>query len=173
MEMRSPVVTKIIKCLHDYVEKCDMVEHINAGKDKRKHERCKAKLPAQLRIWLSNDNYGMVARGVQHILAMAETKNISIGGMSLHIVGSAMDASKSLTRSNVFKIIGRPIEVVIESEDIVVWGDVIRMDMKAFELGMVIYKVSDVKLWKKLCSQHVEGISIFPEGPRIIRKRRS
>jgi hypothetical protein len=171
--MRSPGVTEVIKCLHDYDEKCGMFAHIKNGEDKRKHERYKAKLPAQLRIWLSSDTCGMVTRGVRHILAMAETNNISIGGMSLQIVGSAMDAGKSLTRSNASRIIGRPIEVVIESKDVMVWGDVIRTDREALELGMVIYKVSDVKLWKKLCAEQVGGISIFPEGPRINRKRRS
>jgi len=142
-------------------------------KEKRKHERYRTRLPVQLKIWLSSQNSRIVLQGVQHILALAETKNISIGGMSLHIVGGTFDVGQSLSRANAMKLIGKPIEIFIEDEDLTVWGDVIRTDMDSQELGMVIYKVSDVKIWKELCSTQIDGISIFPESQRLKRKRRS
>ncbi|HPS94109.1 MAG TPA: hypothetical protein PK600_06575, partial [Deltaproteobacteria bacterium] len=111
--------------------------------------------------------------GLQTIIAMAETNNISIGGMSLHIVGSAMEARKSLTPANAAHLVGRPIEVVLDKEDLVIWGDVIRTDINTLELAIVIYKVSDVKQWKKLCSQSPDGISIFPDSLALRRKKRS
>jgi hypothetical protein len=150
-----------------------MPEDSNEKKEQRKHERYRTRLPVQLKIWLSGQNSRMVLQSVQHILAMAETRNISIGGMSLHIVGGSMDVGKSLSRANAVKLIGKPIEIVIEGEDLTVWGDVIRADVDSQELGMVIYKVSDVRLWKELCSKQIEGISIFPETLQLRRKRRS
>jgi hypothetical protein len=142
-------------------------------KEKRKHERYSFKLDAQLKVFLSSHVSGMLIQGVQNITAMAETNNISIGGMSLRIVGSPMDAKKSLTPANASQLVGRPIEVLLDHEDIVVWGDVIRADAKALELAIVINKVSDVQRWKKLCSEKNDGISIFPDSLQIRRKRRS
>jgi hypothetical protein len=140
--------------------------------EKRGHERTYAKLPAQIRIWIPGQDAGKITRGTQHIVVMAETNNISIGGMSLKIVGASMDADKSLTRSNASRIIGRPAEIVIDNKKIVVWGDVIRADANSLEIAVAIYKVSDVKLWKKVCAEQA-GISIFPNSPRVNRKRRS
>ena len=107
------------------------------------------------------------------MLAMAETKNISIGGMSLKIVGSPFDAKKSLTRANAAQVVGRPIEVILEEENIIIWGDVIRTEADTLDLAIVIYKVSDVQEWKKLCSEKAQGISIFPDSLAVRRKRRS
>lgn len=142
-------------------------------KEKRKHERYSFILNAQLKVFLASHVSGMLMQGVQNITAMAETSNISIGGMLLRIVGSPMDAKKSLTPANASQLIGRPIEVLLYNEDIVVWGDVIRADAKALELAIVINKVSDVQQWKNLCSEKKDGISIFPDSLQIRRKRRS
>ncbi len=150
-----------------------MPEDSHERKEKRRHERYRARLPVQLKIWLSSQDSRMVLQGVQHILALAETRNISIGGMSLHIVGGAMDAGRSLSRANAAKLVGKPIEIVIEGENLTVWGDVIRTDIDLQELGMGIYKVSDVKIWKELCSKQIEGISIFPDSLQVKRRRRS
>jgi len=141
--------------------------------DKRKFERYSSSLAAQLRVSFSSRDSGKILKGLQTIIAMAETKNISIGGMSLHIVGSAMEARKSLTPANAAHLVGRPIEVVLDNEDLVIWGDVIRTDINTLELAIVIYKVSDVKQWKKLCSQSPDGISIFPDSLALRRKKRS
>lgn len=143
------------------------------GKDKRKHERQPAKHPARLKISLSSRNTGKILQGIQNVIAMAETRNISIGGMSLRIVGSPFDARHSLTPANARHVVGRPIEVLLEDENLVIWGDVIRTDSDTLELAIVIYKVSDVQEWKKLCSQKMEGISIFPDSLAVRRKRRS
>lgn len=141
--------------------------------DKRKFERYSSSLAAQLRVSFSSRDSGKILKGLQTIVAMAETNNISIGGMSLHIVGSAMETSKSLTPANAAHLVGRPIEVVLDKEDLVIWGDVIRTDINTLELAIVIYKVSDVKQWKNLCSQSLDGISIFPDSLALRRKRRS
>ena len=138
-------------------------------KEKRRHERH----PARLKIALSSRDSGKILQGIQDVLAMAETKNISIGGMSLKIVGSPFDAKKSLTRANAVQVVGRPIEVVLEEENIIIWGDVIRTEADTLELAIVIYKVSDVQEWKKLCNEKAQGISIFPDSLAVRRKRRS
>jgi hypothetical protein len=70
-------------------------------------------------------------------------------------------------------LVGRPIEVVLEEDNIIIWGDVIRTEADTLELSIVIYKVSDVKEWKKLCSKAAEGLSIFPDSLSVRRKRRS
>jgi hypothetical protein len=142
-------------------------------KDKRKHERQQVRHPARLKISLSSRNSGKILQGIQSVIAMAETKNISIGGMSLKIVGSPFDARRSLTPANAGHVVGRPIEVVLEEENIIIWGDVIRTESDTLELAIVIYKVSDVKEWKKLCSRRSDGISIFPDTLAVRRKRRS
>jgi hypothetical protein len=142
-------------------------------KDKRKHERYPAKLGAQLRISLSSRDTGKIIQGIQNIIAMAETNDISIGGMSLRIVGSAMDARKSLTPANATRLVGRPIEVVLDKENLIIWGDVVRTEANTLELAIVIYKVSDVKQWKQLCSQNDDGISIFPDSLALRRRKRA
>jgi hypothetical protein len=143
------------------------------GKDKRKQERQPARHPALLKIALSSRDSGKILQGIQDLLAMAETKDISIGGMSLKIVGSPFDAKKSLTRANAAQVVGRPIEVILEEENIIIWGDVIRTEADTLELAIVIYKVSDVQDWKKLCSEKEQDISIFPDSLAVRRKRRS
>jgi hypothetical protein len=143
------------------------------GKDKRKHERQPARHPARLKIALSSRYSGKIIQGIQDVLAMAETKNISIGGMSLRIVGSPFDAKKSLTPANAVNVVGKPIEVILEEENIIIWGDVIRTESDTLELAMVIYKVSDVQEWKKLCNEKEQSISIFPDSLAVRRKRRS
>ena len=142
-------------------------------KDRRRHERQDIRFPARVKISLSSRDSGKILQGIQNVIAMAETKNISIGGMSLRIVGSPMDARKSLTPANASHVVGRPIEVVLEDENIIIWGDVIRTESNMLELAIVIYKVSDVKEWKKICSESGEGISIFPDSPAVRKKRRS
>jgi hypothetical protein len=142
-------------------------------REKRTYERYSAKLAAKLRVSLASRNSGKIMQGIESIIAMAETDNISIGGMSLRIVGSAMDTRKSLTPANAAHLVGKPIEVALDNDDLVVWGDVIRTNGNTLELAIVIYKVSDVKEWKKLCSESQEGVSIFPDGPQVRRKRRS
>jgi hypothetical protein len=142
-------------------------------KDKRRQERQLARHPARLKIALSSRDSGKIFQGIQHVLALAETKNISVGGMSLKIVGSPFDAKKSLTRANAAQVVGRPIEVILEEENIIIWGDVIRTEADTLELAIVIYKVSDVQEWKKLCNEKAQGISIFPDSLAVRRKRRS
>jgi hypothetical protein len=142
-------------------------------KDKRKHERYSAKLGAHLRISFSSRDTGKIIQGIQNIIAMAETNDISIGGMSLRIVGSPMDARKSFTPSNARHLVGRPIEVVLDKENLIIWGDVVRTEADTLELAIVIYKVSDVKQWKQLCSENDDGISIFPDTLALRRKKRT
>ncbi|HPI92145.1 MAG TPA: hypothetical protein PLT09_01540 [Deltaproteobacteria bacterium] len=143
------------------------------GSDRRRHGRHDLRFPARVKISLSGRDSGKILQGIQNVIAMAETRNISIGGMSLKIVGSPLDVRRSLTPNNAVHIVGRPIEVVLEDENIVIWGDVIRTESNTMELAIVIYKVSDVQEWKKLCSERAEGISIFPDSPAVRRKRRS
>jgi hypothetical protein len=141
-------------------------------KENRKHERRSSKLGAQLRITLSSRDTGKIIQGIQSIIAMAETDDISIGGMSLRIVGSPMDARKSLTPANARHLVGRPIEVVLDKENLIIWGDVVRTEANTLELAIVIYKVSDVKQWKQLCSDNADGISIFPDTLALRRRKR-
>jgi hypothetical protein len=143
------------------------------GKEKRKHERQSSRLPARLKIALSSRDSGKILQGIQNVLALAETKNISIGGMSLKVVGSPFDAKKSLTPANAAHVVGRPIEVVLEEENIIIWGDVIRTESDTLELAIVIYKVSDVQEWKRICNERAQDISIFPDSLAVRRKRRS
>jgi hypothetical protein len=150
-----------------------MSKEYNMLKDERKHERYPAKIAAQIRISLSSRNTGKIIKGIKNIIAMAETKDISIGGMSLRIVGSPMDAKNSFTPANATHLIGRPIEVVLDDENLIIWGDVVRTEANTLELAIVIYKVSDVNQWKQLCADNAAGISIFPDTPTLRRKRRA
>ena len=145
----------------------------NTTYEQRQHVRQPARLDAQLKVELMRLVSGKISQRIQSIVALAQTNNISIGGMSLHIVGGALDAKKSITPANAHLVVGHPIEVLLYDSGITVWGHVIRADGKKLELGLVIDKVSDVRRWKRLCSEQAEGISIFPDGPRIRRKRRS
>jgi hypothetical protein len=136
---------------------------IKSLKEKRKHERYTTKLAAHLKVSFSSRDSGKILKGIENIIALAETNNISIGGMSLRIVGSAMQAKKSLTQANAVNLIGRPIEVIINKEKLAIWGDVIRTDVNTLELVIVIYKVSDANQWKKICQMCNVRTSIFPD----------
>ena len=142
-------------------------------KDRRKNGLQNVRFPARVKISFSSRDSGKILQGIQSIMAMAETKDISIGGMSLKIVGSPMDARRSLTPANASRVVGRPIEVVLEEESIIIWGDVIRTESDTLELAIVIYKVSDVREWKRICAARAEGLSIFPDSPAVRRMRRS
>jgi hypothetical protein len=122
-------------------------------KEERKDERCPIKLSAQLEISLSNRYTGNILQDTHNIIAMVETCNISIEGILLRIVGSPMDVKKSITRTNAFHLIHKPIEVVFSDEGITVWGKVVRVDVNMLEIAIVINKVSDIQRWKKLCSK--------------------
>jgi len=123
-------------------------------KDKRKYLRCPVKLYAQLEISLTSKYVGKIMLGSDNIIAMVETCNISTGGMMLRMVGSPMDAKKSLTKANVMSVIDKPIEVVFCDEGITAWGNVIRADAKTLEIAIVIKRVSDIQQWKTLCSHN-------------------
>ena len=133
-------------------------------KEKRKHERYTIRLYAQLEVSLRSSYIGKIMQGIHNIIAMVETCNISSGGMLLRIVGSPMDAKKSLTRANASHLIGKPIEVVFCNEGISAWGDVIRADANTLEIAILIKKVSDVQDWKKLCSENNDSVRIFPDN---------
>jgi hypothetical protein len=120
--------------------------------EKRTHERYPIKLHAHLEISLSNKYIGKIMQGVDNIIALVETCNISIKGMLLRIVGSPMDAKRSLTKANASHLIYKPIELVFPGESITVWGKVIRVDLNTLEIAIVINKVSDIQQWEKLCS---------------------
>lgn len=161
------------KSVPPYDDKDPMSSDKGNGRDRRRHDRHDARIPARVKISLSGTASGKILQGIQSIIAMAETRNISIGGMSLKIVGSSIDARKSLTPANASRTVGRPIEVLLENENVVIWGDVIRTESDALELAIVIYKVSDVREWKRICADSEQGISIFPDTPAVRRKRRT
>jgi hypothetical protein len=123
--------------------------------EKRDHERYPIKLYAHLEISLANRYIGKIMQGVDNIIALVETCNISIKGMLLRIVGSPMDAKRSLTRANASHLIHKPIELVFPDESITVWGKVVRVDVNTLEIAIVINKVSHIQQWKKLCSGSV------------------
>ncbi|HNQ85039.1 MAG TPA: hypothetical protein PLP82_01610 [Deltaproteobacteria bacterium] len=154
-------------------EKKTMAREKVIENNRRRHERKDLRFPARVKISLSSRDSGKILKGIQSVIAMAETKNISIGGMSLRIVASPLDVRKSLTPAIASHVVGRPIEVVLEEENMVIWGDVIRTESNTLELAIVIYKVSDVREWKKICSESAEGISIFPDSQAVRKKRRS
>ncbi len=154
-------------------EKGAMAREKGIEKNKRRHDRQDIRLPARVKISFSSRDSGKILQGIHNIMAMAETKNISIGGMSLKLVGSPLDARRSLTPANASHVVGKPVEVILEEENIVIWGDVIRTESNTLELAIVIYKVSDVQEWKKICSESAEGLSIFPDSPALRKKRRS
>lgn len=139
--------------------------------EKRRHVRIPRKLDVQLKIELRRIVSGKISQQVQNIVALAQTSNISIGGMLLAIVGGVMDARQSLTPANAPLVIGQTIEVIFSYPVLTVWGHVIRADTAS--LALVIDKVSNVRLWKQVCAENREGVSIFPDGARIRRKRRS
>ncbi len=150
-----------------------MTQEKPPAKNRRRHERCRVRLNAQVEIIFVDKYIGMVMHGVQNIMSLAETGNISIGGMALHIVGSSMDADRSVTKKNAHQIVGKPIEVVLSAEDLTLRGEVLRVDPNTLEIFVVINKVSNVQRWKELCAQSDTGISIFPDTLEVRRKRRS
>jgi len=131
-----------------------MPHHEKKVKEKRKYERYPVKLYAQLEISLSSKYVGKIMKGSDNIIAMVETCNICIGGMMLRIVGSPLDAKKSLTKANVMSVIDKPIEVVFPNEGITAWGNVIKADANELEIAIVIKQVSDIQQWKTLCSHN-------------------
>jgi hypothetical protein len=141
-----------IKQLHKNVEKSYMPPVIKNTNENRNHERYPIKLHAHLEISLANKYIGKIMQGVDNIIALVETCNISIKGMLLRIVGSPMDAKRSLTRANASQLFYKPIELVFPGESITVWGKVIRVDVNTLEIAIVINKVSDIQQWKKLSS---------------------
>jgi hypothetical protein len=142
--------------------------------NRRKHTRVKAQLNARIKINLFSTNSTKVIQNIQEIVGIVDTKDISIGGMSLNIVGTPMDTSMSFSSANAHRFVGRTIEVNFDDHALSVWGEVVRFDYKTMQVAVIISKVSDVRLWKQICENSNDGISIFPEEwrRRAGRKRR-
>ncbi|MBN2298218.1 MAG: PilZ domain-containing protein [Deltaproteobacteria bacterium] len=142
--------------------------------NRRKHARYEVSLNARIKINLFNTNSTKVMHDIQEIVGIVDTKDISIGGLNLTIVGSPMAAGMSFTPATAGRLVGRPIEVKFDNYDLNIWGEVIRIDPKSMLVAVVISKVSDLGLWKELCENNTDkGISIFPEEWRQrARKKR-
>ena len=142
--------------------------------NRRKHTPIEVSLNARIKINLFNTNSTKVMQNIQEILAIVDTRDISIGGLNLTIVGSPMAAGMSFTPATAGRLVGRPIEVKFDNHDLNIWGEVIRIDPKSMLIAIVISKVSDIGLWKDLCENNAsKGISIFPEEWRQrARKKR-
>lgn len=141
--------------------------------EKRQYERYSVKLDVLLKVLIALTEGSKISRELMHIKALGQTNNISIGGLSLQLTASAMEDKRTIPPSYIRLMAGRPIEIEIYGKDLVVWGDVLRANGDACELGIIITKVSDVKRWKILCTEHQEGLSIFPDSAHVRRKRRS
>ncbi|HHO76249.1 MAG TPA: hypothetical protein ENN05_07445 [Deltaproteobacteria bacterium] len=132
--------------------------------NRRKHSRSQISLNARIKINLFNTKSTKVMHDLQEILGIVDTKNISIGGLNLTVVGSPMAAGMSFTPATAGRLVGRPIEVKFDNYDLNIWGEVIRIDPKSMLVAVIISKVSNIVLWKELCEDcKPEGISIFPE----------
>ena len=134
-----------------------------SDKNRRKHTRVDVNLGAKVKINLFSTDSSKVMRNIQEIVGIVDTKDISIGGLNINIVGSPMDASKSFTPATADRLVGRPIEVNFYNYDLNIWGEVVRIDPKTMQIAVIISKVSDVPLWKQICEDSDDGISIFPE----------
>ena len=141
--------------------------------EKRKYERYSVKLDVLLKVLIALKDGSKINRELMSIKALGQTNNISIGGLSLRLTASAMEDKRTIPSSYIRLMAGRPIEIEIFGKDLVVWGDVLRSNCDTCELGVVITKVSNVKRWKTLCTEHQEGLSIFPDSIQVRRKRRS
>ena len=142
--------------------------------NKRKHARFEVSLNARIKINLFSTDSTKVMRNIQEIVAIVDTKDISIGGLNLTIVGSPMAAGMSFTPATAGRLVGRPIEIKFDNHDLNIWGEVVRIDPKSMLVAVTISKVSNVSLWKELCENNTtEEISIFPEEWRKrARKKR-
>jgi len=153
-------------------ESCMSSEDSNWS-EKRRYERYSVKLDVLLKVLIALKDGSKISREFMSIKALGQTNNISIGGLSLKLTASAMEDRKTIPPAYIRLMAGRPIEIEIYGKDLVVWGDVLRSNGDTCELGVIITKVSNVKRWKSLCSEHQEGISIFPDSVQVRRKRRS
>ncbi|MDT8272213.1 MAG: hypothetical protein RRA35_03375 [Desulfomonilia bacterium] len=141
--------------------------------NRRKHLRIETSLDVCFSIDCTEHAPEKVTSTGKMILGFARTKDISIGGMHLQLNGSPYETRSSLTPANASVVLGKTIEVQCAHPDLTIWGEVVRVERPSLDVGIVISKVSDVSLWKKVCSEHSQVISIFPDSPRIRRMRRS
>ncbi len=141
--------------------------------ERRQYERYSVKLDVLLKVLIALQDGSKISRELMSIKALGQTNNISIGGLSLRLTASAMEDRRTIPPSYIRLMTGRPIEIEIYGKDLVVWGDVLRSNGDTSELGVLITRVSDVRRWKNLCTEHQEGISIFPDTIQVRRRRRS
>lgn len=141
--------------------------------EKRRYERYSVKLDILLKVLIALQEGAKISRELMSIKALGQTNNISIGGLSLQLTASAMEDKRTIPPAYIRLMAGRPIEIELYGKDLTVWGDVLRSNGDNLELGVVITKVSDVRRWKALCTEHQEGLSIFPDSIQVRRKRRS
>ena len=141
--------------------------------EKRRYERYSVKLDVLIKVLIALQAGSKISRELMSIKALGQTNNISIGGLAVHLTASAMEDKRTIPPSYIRLMAGRPIEIEIYGKDLVVWGDVLRSNGDTSELGVLITKVSDVRRWKNLCTEHQEGISIFPDTIQVRRRRRS
>lgn len=90
--------------------------------------------------------------GASRLKGMIDTIDVSLGGFSARITASPSDAERIFGPALAYALVGKEVLVTLGSTDIMVWGKVVRVEPKTMIMAVIITRVSDIDVWKDLCS---------------------
>ncbi len=122
---------------------------------KREYIRRQRKIRAMITIELEHPEGARLSLSTRdrNIRLVAETRDISWGGLCLQFPVLPRDRENRFTPPKAHTVVGSPITVNLSSPVLTLHGEVIRFDSRNKVMAVIITKVSDYDLWQELCNQ--------------------
>lgn len=120
---------------------------------KREYPRRQENIKAMIHIHLDESDMGALSlkKSDETIRLMAETKDISWGGVCIYISDPPHDRKNRFIPENAHTLVGGQITVNLTNPKLTLWGDVLRYDSRSKHMAVILSKVSDYGLWQQLC----------------------
>ncbi|HPW68548.1 MAG: hypothetical protein WDA72_07700 [Desulfomonilia bacterium] len=122
---------------------------------KREYTRRQRKIKAMITIELEHPEGARLSLSTRDrsFRLVAETRDISWGGLCLTFPVLPRDREKRFTPPKAHSIVGNSITVNLSWPVLTLYGEVIRFDSRDQVMAVIITKVSDYDLWQELCNQ--------------------
>jgi hypothetical protein len=126
---------------------------------KREYTRRQKKIKAMITIELEHPEGARLTLSTRDrsFRLIAETRDISWGGLCLKFPVLPQDREKRFTPPKAHTIVGSSITVNLSSPVLTLYGEVVRFDSRNQVMAVSITKVSDYDLWQELCNQESES----------------
>jgi hypothetical protein len=124
--------------------------------ERRSYRRTTVQMDAEVEISVHPDRDGAFEdKPGATFKGSVQTIDLSLCGLSAKIISSPMDTDRSFSPALAYLLVGKEIKALFPSARLTVWGKVVRFDPKNMLIAVIITRVSDIMLWKNLCSEAI------------------